>query len=218
MTIRQNKKRKFWCAAELDAVCIEKYGFQKFLKKKYRGSAGVKTAEKNLAELRKVEERCTHDERITAAKNAITFLDLKASCCQAALDEAVKQFREDFPTESEEMVPKPKPNARLLKKEVQAVAAAIKQKFKEKLDKVKQTFKMNKKNKIRSKKPPNKKLKRCAKCGSTDHVRSSKKACPKYEPRQPQSKQMKKASTMMVRDMQLFRNCSADNLSTSQLF
>ena len=52
MTVRQNKKRRFYCPAELDALGIEKFGFSKFLRKKFRASAGVKTSEKTLARLR----------------------------------------------------------------------------------------------------------------------------------------------------------------------
>eukprot|EP00750_Incisomonas_marina_P007887 INCI1507.1.p1 GENE.INCI1507.1~~INCI1507.1.p1 ORF type:complete len:337 (-),score=81.68 INCI1507.1:281-1291(-) len=186
VTVRQNKKRKFYCPAELDAVGIRKYGFQKFLRKKFRSSAGVKTAEKNLSKLRELEAKAPQEDCVTAAKHAITFLTLKAQNAQAALAEASKQFRLDFPKEAEEFLPAPKANARLLKKEVQAVTSALKAKFKEKIEKIKLNAKQAKKQ-ARTKTAGGGAVSGarqvCKRCGSADHVRSSKKQCPKYKPR-----------------------------------
>jgi len=194
VSVRQNKKRKFYCAAQLDAVSIKKFGFRKFLRKKFRGSAGLKTAEKNLKVMRLLEAKASREEALEAAKYAITFLTLKVENCQAALDEATKQFQVDFPDEAADFIPKPKTDTKLLKKEVQAITSALKIKYKEKLDKMRQAAKEAKKQRKATAKAAAKaktgraRRTTCAKCGQSDHVRSSKKLCPKYEPRPRKTK------------------------------
>lgn len=141
MKVRQNKKRRFYCGAQLDAVCINKFGFEKFLRKKFRDSAGVKTAAKNLAALRKLEAEAKGDEAVFAAKNAITFLRVKVEGLQSALDQATKQFAQDFPAEAASFVPKPKSNAKELKLKVKEAVTSLKQKHKAQIAKLKATKK-----------------------------------------------------------------------------